>query len=128
MTNQDGKAAHARRSVAGDGAARPGDGSNPALDRDRARGQAQAEVELCMADLIGDANDTIVFFNDSGVRTVALCTEASVVADGRAERRVTAAGADVSGFKYLTFDNGLTLYYDSGIDLVVRRPPKDASR
>jgi hypothetical protein len=41
---------------------------------------------------------------------------------------VTASGDDVSGFNYVTFDNGVTLYYPDGLDLILepdgRRPAR----
>lgn len=83
-------------------------------------------TELALADLIGDDNGEIVLFNDSGLRSLALQTDAAVVANGRAQKHVTASGEDVSGFKFLRFDNGLTLYYEEGLDLVLqggRRAP-----
>ena len=43
-----------------------------------------------------------------------------MVSNGRAGAHRTAAGQDVTGFRYLTFDNGVTLYYQSGLDVVVR--------
>jgi hypothetical protein len=79
-----------------------------------------AEVELAMSDLVGDANGEVVFFNDSDLRRLLIATDAAVVADGRAGAHRTAAGQDVSGFRFVTFDNGLTLYYQSGLDVVVR--------
>jgi hypothetical protein len=30
-------------------------------------------------------------------------------------------GEDVSGFSYITFDNGVTLYYPAGLDLILDR-------
>lgn len=85
-----------------------------------------AEVELSMADLVGDEHGEIVFFNDSGFRTLALQTDCAVVTNGRAGRHVTAGGANVSGFEYVTFDNGLTLYYEEGLDLIVAAPEPGA--
>jgi hypothetical protein len=79
-----------------------------------------AEVELAMSDLVGDANGEIVLFNDSGLRRLAIATDAAVVADGRVGAHRTATGQDVSGFRFLAFDNGLTLYYEPELDLVVR--------
>jgi hypothetical protein len=83
--------------------------------------EGRAEVELTMADLVSDDNGEIVFFNDSGFRTLGLSTTAAVVASGSSPRHVTAGGADVTGFKFVTFDNGLTLYFESGLDLIVHR-------
>jgi hypothetical protein len=78
-----------------------------------------AEVELAMADLVSDDNGEIVFCNDSGFRSLAIRTDAQIVANGQAAAHVTAAGEDVSGFLYVTFDNGLTLFYEEGLHLIV---------
>jgi hypothetical protein len=78
-----------------------------------------AEVELAMADLVSDDNGEIVFCNDSGFRSLAIRTDSQIVANGQAEPHVTAAGDDVSGFQYVTFDNGLTLFYEEGLHLIV---------
>ena len=72
------------------------------------------ELELALADLISDDNGEIVFFNDSGLRSLAIRTDAAVVADGRVQAHRTATGEDVSGFKFVRFDNGLTLYFEEG--------------
>jgi hypothetical protein len=61
-----------------------------------------------------------VFFNDSDLRRLAIATDAAVVADGRAGPHRTAAGHAVGGFRFLTFDNGITLYCPAGLDVVVR--------
>ena len=37
-----------------------------------------------MADLVSDDNGEIVFFNDSGFRSLAIRTDAAVVANGQA--------------------------------------------
>jgi len=78
-----------------------------------------AEVELDMADLVGDHNGEIVFCNDSGFRSLAIRTDLRIVADGQAEAHVTAAGDDVSGFKFVKFENGVTLFYEEGLQLIV---------
>jgi hypothetical protein len=80
---------------------------------------APASVELALADLISDDNGEIVFLNDGGFRTLAIETDAQVVASGRAATYRTAAGEDVSGFNYVTFENGLTLYFEQGLDLLL---------
>ena len=76
---------------------------------------------LALTDLLQDANGEVVLFNDSGLRSLALSTDALVVAEGQATRHVTAAGEDVSGFRYVAFDNGLKLFYQPGLDLVLGR-------
>jgi hypothetical protein len=77
------------------------------------------DVQLALADLVSDANGEVVVFNDSGFRTMAIRTEAAVTADGRVQRHTTASGENVSGFNYVTFDNGVTLYYPDGLDLIL---------
>ena len=87
-----------------------------------------AEVELALADLVSDTNGEVVLFNDSGFRTVAIRAETAVIADGRAQTHVTASGEDVSGFNYVTFDNGVTLYYPEGFDLILQRDGTQPAR
>lgn len=76
-------------------------------------------VTLALADLVQDSNGEIVLFNDSNLRRLALVTSASELARGQAPHHVTAAGEDVTGFAYVTFDNGVTLYYEPQLELVV---------
>ena len=79
-----------------------------------------AEVELALAYLAGYAKGEIGLYNDSGFRTVALRTQATVKGEGRVQKHVTASGEDVSGFNYVTFDNGVTLYYPEGLELILQ--------
>jgi hypothetical protein len=83
-------------------------------------GDDTAEIELEVAELVGDRNGEIVLFNDSGVRTLGLTASAPVVADGRAAAHVTACGADVSGYRFYTFADGPTLYFEEGLEVIVR--------
>ena len=85
----------------------------------RQHAAAASEIELALDDLISDDNGEIVFFNDSGFRTLSITTKSSVISDGQADDHLTAAGEDVSGFNYVTFDNGLTLYFEEGLDLLL---------
>ncbi|MGH6898059.1 MAG: hypothetical protein ACREJ5_16180 [Geminicoccaceae bacterium] len=79
------------------------------------------EVELALADFVSDTNGEVVIFNDSGFRTLALHTDSVVVAGGQAHSHVTAGGEDVSGFNYVTFDNGVTVYFPEGLDLILEK-------
>ncbi|MCX8102115.1 MAG: hypothetical protein N3D77_12855 [Geminicoccaceae bacterium] len=80
-------------------------------------------VALALADLVQDANGEIVLFNDSHLRRLALLTDAQERARGTAPPHVTAAGEDVTGFRYVAFDNGVTLYYQPDLELIVRHEP-----
>ncbi len=74
---------------------------------------------LGLADLVSDSAGEVVLFNDSGMRALALSTTLTVVEDGVAGRHVTAAGEDVSGFRYLAFSDGLRLYYQQGLEVII---------
>ena len=76
---------------------------------------------LALDDLVRDRNGEVVLFNDSGLRALALSTDSPVIEDGEAGRHVTAAGEDVSGFRYLLFANGLRLYFQPGLDVLVQK-------
>jgi hypothetical protein len=78
------------------------------------------EIELRLTDLIGDEAGEIVLFNDSSARSLSMLTDDEVVDSGRADRHVTASGADVSGFRFVRFANGLTVYFEDGLGLIVR--------
>ncbi|MGI9486900.1 MAG: hypothetical protein ACR2RF_13680 [Geminicoccaceae bacterium] len=80
---------------------------------------APSGAELTLADLVSDENGEIVFFNDSDFRTLSIETDAGIVSKGKATTHSTAAGEDVSGFSYVTFENGLTLYFEDGLDLLL---------
>jgi hypothetical protein len=117
MANDDGKLARTTRSEA---ERAQGDGDRPAAGQpSESIASDVAEVELALADLVSDARGEIVFYNDSGFRSLAVRTDRAVVDEGRAGAHVTAAGEDVSGFKFVTFDNGLTLYFEAGLDLIL---------
>lgn len=77
-------------------------------------------IELALAELIGDANGEVVLFNDSAFRSLHLTSHAAVVSEGRARPHLTAAGANVAGCRFVRFDNGLTLYFPEGLELVLR--------
>ena len=76
---------------------------------------------LALDDLMRDQNGEVVLFNDSGLRALALSTDLPVIEDGEAGPHVTAAGEDVSGFRYLLFANGLRLYFQPGLDVLVQK-------
>lgn len=96
----------------------------PFSDRDALQGllaDAEGEtVTLALSDLVQDGNGEIVLFNDSNLRRLALVANAAELARGQAPHHVTAAGEDVTGFAYVTFENGITLYYEPQLELIVR--------
>jgi hypothetical protein len=87
-----------------------------------------ADGELRLEDVVCDVDGEAVVFNDSGFRTLAIRTEAAVVAEGRVQKHVTAAGEDVSGFNYVTFEGGVTLYYPDGLALIMDREEEGPAR
>lgn len=88
-------------------------------------GRSHAEIELTLAELLSDDNGEIVFFNDSGARSLGIATEAAVVAKGAADPHVTAGGTDVTGYSFVTFNNGLTFYFRPDLDLIVHGSHRD---
>ncbi len=76
-------------------------------------------VMLDLEDMIEDANGEVVLFNDSHVSAMAVRTAARPVDSGDSGRHVTASGANVEGFHFIAFDNGLKLFYQDGLDIVV---------
>ena len=78
------------------------------------------EVILALADLIQDRNGEVVLFNDSQFNSLELSTDSALVDQGFVEHHVTAAGDDVSGFRFVSFDNGLKLFFDPNLRVTVR--------
>lgn len=76
---------------------------------------------LALDDLVRDQNGEVVLFNNSGLRSLALSAGSPVIEDGEAGKHTTAAGEDVSGFRYLLFANGLRLYFQPGLDVLVQQ-------
>lgn len=77
-------------------------------------------VRLDLADLIRDDNGEVVLFNDSGMRSIGLTADAALVEEGQSGAHRTASGEDVSGFRFMTFADGLTLYYQDGVEIVLQ--------
>jgi hypothetical protein len=67
---------------------------------------------LAVADLIAGSAGEVVLFNDSAIREVVLESVEAPLDRGSVDSHVTADGLDVSGFCYLRFSQGLTLYHD----------------
>ncbi|MEZ5766176.1 MAG: hypothetical protein R3C97_16320 [Geminicoccaceae bacterium] len=93
------------------------------IDHEVRQGQATNAIEnrltLHLTDLIEDTNGEVVLFNDSHLPRLAVATDIVAVDRGEVGRHITASGDDVSGFHFIAFDNGLKLYYQDGLDLVL---------
>lgn len=75
-------------------------------------------VVLDLKDLLPDAGGEIVI-HGSGLGMIGVSTQLAVTATGTAEAHVTAAGEDVSGFRYYQLDGGITLYCPAETSLVL---------
>lgn len=64
---------------------------------------------LDLKDLLPDSGGEIVI-HGAGLGIIGVSTGQAVTATGMAETHVTAAGEDVSGFRYYQLDAGITLY------------------
>ena len=76
-------------------------------------------VTLELTDLVSDSNGEIVLFNDSHLPALAVRADSLPVASGEMGSHVTAAGDDVSGYRYVAFDNGTKLIFQDSVDLVI---------
>ena len=76
-------------------------------------------VTLEFSDLLSDSNGEIVLFNDSHLPVMAVRVESPPVASGGVGSHVTAAGDDVTGYRFVAFDDGTKLFYQDSMDLVI---------
>lgn len=81
---------------------------------------SELDVSLSLRDMMRDANGEVVLFNDSNLRSLTLLTNAQRTGQGQAKSHVTASGADVTGYRYISFDDGTTLYFHPDLEIVVR--------
>ena len=72
---------------------------------------------LNLEDLLPDMEGEVVLHAEVGV-PLSLVAERPLTGSGIVEHHVTAAGVDVDGLYYYSFDNGITLYSDSDIVIV----------
>ena len=73
---------------------------------------------LDLGDLIADARGEVVV-SDMGGAHLTITAASTVASQGQAEEHITQDGVDVSGFHFVTFENGITLYYDEGVHLAL---------
>ncbi|MEZ5860758.1 MAG: hypothetical protein R3D28_17575 [Geminicoccaceae bacterium] len=81
---------------------------------------------LELTDLLQDSNGEIVLFNDSHLPALAVRAESQPVDTGAVGQHVTAGGDDVTGFRFVAFDDGTRLYYQDTLHLVVLDEPHAA--
>ncbi len=74
-------------------------------------------VLLELADLLPDASGEVVLFADDDL-AVNIVTDLPVTEAGIAEAHVTAAGVDVTGLHFYSFESGLTVYSPSDVLIV----------
>jgi hypothetical protein len=76
-------------------------------------------LTLELSDLLRDSNGEIVLFNDSHLPALAVRADSAPVESGEVGSHVTAAGDDVTGYRFVAFDNGTKLFYQDSMDLVI---------
>ncbi len=74
-------------------------------------------VLLELADLLPDASGEVVLFADADL-PVSIVTDLPVTEVGIAETHVTAAGVDVTGLHFYSFESGLTVYSPTDVLIV----------
>lgn len=92
----------------------------------RPRSDEDPPLILSLRDLVRDEEGEVVLFNDSGLRALSLSTSAAILEEGVAGRHTTAAGEDVTGFRFVAFSDGLRLYYQQGLEVIVVDEPSTA--
>ena len=93
-----------------------------AFDAAAGRGMPAARedvVTLELTDLVSDSNGEIVLFNDSHLPALALRTASAPIESGEMGSHVTAAGDDVTGYRYVAFTDGTKLIFQESVDLVI---------
>ncbi len=78
-------------------------------------------IVLALQDFVANSSGEVVVFNDSAVATMTLTTDSKVLNKGTAKKSQTTDGQAISDFKYLTFDNGLTVYFAPELEILVER-------
>ena len=86
----------------------PGGLENPAIGE---------TVLLELEDLLPDASGEVVLFADDDL-PVNIVTDLPVTDAGIAETHVTAAGVDVTGLHFYSFESGLTVYSPTDVLIV----------
>ena len=80
---------------------------------------ARLLIRLELAELLPDEAGEVVLFNDSHLPSMILHADRPVAARGRVEAHRTAAGIDVSGYRYVKFEQGPVLYHPPELELVI---------
>ena len=78
---------------------------------------AEDSVFLELGDLLPDASGEVVLFADDEL-PVNILTHEHLTQAGIAESHVTAAGVDVSGLHFYSFESGITVYSPTDILIV----------
>ena len=86
---------------------------------DDANVSATEQMQLSLEDLLPDSEGVVVLFTGEGV-LVRLASSTSLLETGVAEPFITAAGIDVTGHNFYSFENGITVYSES--DVVISEP------
>ncbi len=86
----------------------PGGPGNPAIGE---------TVLIELEDLLPDASGEVVLFADDDL-PVNIVTDLPVTDAGIAETHVTAAGVDVTGLHFYSFESGLTVYSPTDVMIV----------
>jgi hypothetical protein len=76
-------------------------------------------LTLELADLVSDSNGEVVLYNDSHLPSLAVRAASPPIESGALGSHVTAAGDDVTGYRYVAFDNGTKLIFQDSVDLVI---------
>lgn len=85
-------------------------------------------IILDLSDLVADTNGEVVLFNDSLLGSIGIRTNSAVLDSGKSEEHTTASGDDVSGFRYILFENGTKLFYREDLEVFLTTHEGRAAR
>ncbi|MEO1017218.1 MAG: hypothetical protein AAFY56_05935 [Pseudomonadota bacterium] len=83
-------------------------------------GSSSNRIVLALEDFVANAAGEVVVFNDSVVATMVLVTKASVLGQGLTEKAATVDGQPIADFRFLAFNNGVTVFYPQGLEILVQ--------
>lgn len=84
---------------------------------EQASGDEETVPVLVLADLVPDTGGEIVLRPGGLDRRFRIAVSVLPVESGRATPHVTAAGEDVTGFRFVRFPRGPTLYHPADVEL-----------
>lgn len=82
-------------------------------------GGGESAFRLAVDELQPGARGEVVLFNDSAFRGIVIEAAGGKYETGAVRDHVTAEGVDVSGFRFVRFDDGVVVYHTPDTEITV---------